>query len=590
MSRGFDWGSDYPHKFKNETGAALPGFSIVRCRTSGAANGIYLRAGVPDADGEEAYFVTAKELANNAYGHCRATLDVPFWVRCDSAETLFIAHGDTVGPVKNETYVSRAGSGMVVMYKRADDNLLLCATIVSTETFALFQLIDDLVECGESATGLRFSNNSSVLGGCDSLFASAGARGSGQETEICPGWGWRGVAFGGALIYDTPPPPDGPIACDLGDVVLARKIGPNWYAVGSGHVNLRAEALNDVAVDDEGAFTAEFRNGICNDCGYRSKAVAARALTTFSQGNEALLHWNGKEWLAINPKTSPGCGLMIDPETGAIRIDSSIAGEGLAWDEESCTLNISEDEEEGCNLAELCARVDDLEDRMDDAETRLDDIEDEIQNILDDIRDLFECCRQNQECCYYLDERLDYCCDAGLPNASECGRCVWDWNAADESPVLVQGCSGGGTCACVPPDPLEFTVAGIYYTECHGDPAAEANGCDCCVPDCIPNNLVATFSGSSCAELDGETVPIVGSGNTWTGSTTICGDTYEVTMECTAGGELTATLEVNGFVQGTVTAETVDCATPSFFFPSFSHSPSCAGCEMSTEVSITVTE
>lgn len=298
----------------------------------------------------------------------------------------------------------------------------------------------------------------------------------------------------------------------------------------------------------------------CGDCGgVRQIRLLAEPLEFAASditGDEpVVVLWVGNRWLATRPYPGIGCGLEIDEDVGTIIVDVNqlagcgltvdeeeechklrlhpgIAGEGLRWDEDACSLNV--DTGVIPCLLTICDRVDDLEDRMDDAETRLDDIEDEIQNILDDIRDLFECCRENQECCYYLDQRLDYCCGDGLPDAAECGRCVWEWNDPDEEPELVEGCSGGGTCACSAPPPGSFDGPGIYYTNCDGDPdAGGTEECDC---TCVTSDVHTVVS---CDGVDDTQEEDCEAGNTliWEAA----GDdlSYSFTATCNLDGSWT---------------------------------------------------
>lgn len=512
MSRGFDWGADWPHKFRNETGAALPGFSIFNCSNSGTDNGDYLVAGLPNADGQDALFVTSPtERANESHGECRSIFDGPFWVRYEGDAPVT---GNIVGPVSGTSYVSTAGAGLKVLDVRS--GLVRCTALTNTSAFELFFVMERLSECGGPALCRRLifldpACSDEAAGPAVTNYVQADP----ETTEVCPWLGWRGVAFEG----DVPVASDN--GCTIADVILARRVGDKWFAVGSGHTSLFGLAGADIAADETGIAQAYHKHGLCdfypafNQCtgedfnGYRSSTVTVRAHGgAIASGDAIDIHWSGTEWFAVKAANIECADDVCD------RVDS---------------LEDRMDTAEAA-IVDADERLDDLEDRMDDAETRLDDIEDEIQNILDDIRDLFECCRQNQECCYYLDERLDYCCDAGLPNAAECGRCVWDWNAADEDPVLVQGCSGGGSCLCDQPDPVEFTVPGIYYTECHGDP--DAGVCESDYPEPPPETLTATGCGLPAPV----TLTLTGAG-VWTGSTVDpwCGDTASVTVTWSGG-------------------------------------------------------
>lgn len=119
--------SDYPVKYKNNTGAEMPAFGIFKLEDGARFNGELIpNAELSTADGEEAIYVnSANPVADQSKnGNCRSCNDGPFWVRYNTGSAP--ANGQVVGPVSGETYVDGTGSGLVVIFKDTDKELVLC--------------------------------------------------------------------------------------------------------------------------------------------------------------------------------------------------------------------------------------------------------------------------------------------------------------------------------------------------------------------------------------------------------------------------------------------------------------------------------
>lgn len=327
--------------------------------------------------------------------------------------------GDEMGPEVDTVEASDEGSGMSFIANATEYGTRVAyftsAAVTSELAWFSIESGEVLEECGASVTARRLS---------DGVAECLGALGIAQEileagVEVFPCYSWHGVAWGGDAVDISP-------SCDTGDTVLARKANGKWFAIGSGHVNLIAVAAANVAENASGNFTAQVPHGSCvftcvggvDD--YREKTIVAKAIGgDIALGDDVVLHWSGREWIASKSSITLGCGLTEDVYGATIVDNTVLAGTGLD-PEGACALRVEQ---------AIFDRLDAIEADLADIATTLGGIADTLTDHEARIGDLELCCYENtqaiRECCYgrvQMDVVYSVACVDGLIEIQS--RCV----------------------------------------------------------------------------------------------------------------------------------------------------------------------
>ena len=581
----------YPVRFINGTDETIPAWGVIRLR--GGQYDIddvilYPEATHPTGDASDALYVnSATPVEPGGDGHCRSVRDDPFWVTADPSLVGGAQPGSQIGPIRDRFFVYAGKPGFTVIYRDTESKRYLCAAAISTE-YKIVQLRDDLEECGESADGYFVLDEE-----CFDWNIGEELSGAANFVEVCPSAGWKGVAFGGKTFQEHGISQPGP--CEWGDIILVRREGEKWLAVGAGHLALTGTADDAVEEFAEGQFTVDVKIGDCHygygggavqpcpDGETREKTITAKVLGgDVSEGQAVTLTWRGNGWDAAAVNVEAGCGLRIEesaengeenPDAGKIRIDEDIAGCGLEWDEDNCQLKADPDDLAWCGLkagandcdldvdntalagsnldteGECALKVsDDLIDRIEALEACCEENRACCDTLTDIVNDLIECCEDNRDCCYEsmlccydntesIDYIGDYCCD-GVPGTGDCDtKCLWRWPEGATTTNdwdLIVPCAGED-CECSRPTEVGTEVGDQAFSDCNA-----TGGAGCCDGTDDVTELTATISEvSNCACGGGVTVTMeqsedceTGAAMEWQGTADFCGTTISLRFIC----------------------------------------------------------